>query len=382
MSTISVIIPAYNQGHFLAEAIRSIQAQTYQDWETIVVDDGSTDNTAEVTRSFTDPRIRYVYKQNGGLSSARNEGIRHAHGEYLSLLDSDDCFLPEKLALLVSALEAQPHLGLVAGQAIPVDEHGRPVGKQFDTPLPNDPAQLLLGNPLHVGSVLLRRCWQEKVGFFDETLRSYEDWDMWLRLALAGCQMSYIPQPVSLYRFHTAQMTRDGGQMTTATFAVLDKLFSNPQLPAEWQAMKERAYSHAYLRKAAQAYRSRQYQIGQESLCQAVALNPDLMADHADSLARHFAGWIELPKTPDKFAFLQDIYNNLPPNMPELQARRQQDLSRAAMQIAYEAYADKDMKKTRTAVRHALRYQPSRLANRGTWSLLVRSHLAISKSGG
>jgi glycosyltransferase involved in cell wall biosynthesis len=348
----------------------------------MVVDDGSTDHTAEVAHTFTDPRVRYVYKPNGGLSSARNEGVRHASGEYLSYLDSDDCFLPEKLALLVAELEARPHLGLVAGQAIPVDEHGRTVGKKFDTPLPGDPRQLLLGNPLHVGSVLLRRCWQEKVGFFDETLRSYEDWDMWLRLALAGCQMAYVPQPVSLYRFHTAQMTRDGGQMTTATFAVLDKLFSNPQLPPDWQALKELAYSQANLRKAAQAYRNRQYQIGQESLRQAVALDPSLTADHAEPLARHFAAWIELPKIADKFAFLQDIYNNLPPEIPALQERRRQDLSRAAMQMAYEAFSRRDMPKTRTAVRHALRYQPGRLTNRGTIAILVRSHLATNENGG
>lgn len=377
MSTVSVIIPAYNQGHFLAEAVTSVLAQTYPHLEVIIVDDGSTDNTAVIARTFTDSRVRYVYKQNGGLSSARNEGIRHAQGEFLSYLDSDDCFLPEKLARLVEVLTTRPDLGFVAGQAIPVDEHGRQNGKIFDTPLPKEPPQLLLGNPLHVGSVLLRRSWQEKIGFFDETLRSYEDWDMWLRLALAGCQMATIPVPVSLYRFHTAQMTRDGGQMTTATFAVLDKLFANPTLPPEWQALKEPAYSQAYLRKAAQSYRTREYQIGQESLRQAITLNPTLVADHAEPLARHFAAWIELPKTPDKFAFLQDIYNHLPPDLPDLQARRRQDLGRAAMQIAFEGYEKGDMAQTRTAVRHALRYQPGRLTNRGTIAILARSHLAL-----
>ena len=79
MPLVSVIIPAYNQGHFLAEAVESVLAQTYQELEVIVVDDGSTDNTADVAHSFTDARVRYVYKQNGGLSSARNEGIRQRY---------------------------------------------------------------------------------------------------------------------------------------------------------------------------------------------------------------------------------------------------------------------------------------------------------------
>lgn len=376
MLIVSVIIPAYNQGHFLAEAVNSVLAQTYPHVEIIVVDDGSTDDTAVVARSFTDPRVRYVYKQNGGLSSARNEGLRHAQGQYISYLDSDDCFLPEKLAMLVGEMDAHSAVGFVAGQAIPVDEHGRHVGKKFDTPLPTDTKQLLLGNPLHVGSVLVRRDWQDKAGFFDESLRSYEDWDMWLRLAQAGCQMRYVPQPVSLYRFHTAQMTRDGRQMTTATFAVLDKLFGDPTLPSEWQAMKDRAYSQAYLRKTAQAYRNRDYNTGQESLRQAIALDPSLMADEGAPLSRHFAAWVELPKTSDKITFLEDIYHNLPPELTSLQARRKQELGRAAMQAAFEAYEKKEMAETRTAVRRALRYQPGWLANRGALSIFLRSHLS------
>ncbi|MCL4262305.1 MAG: glycosyltransferase [Anaerolineae bacterium] len=376
MSTVSVIIPAYNQGHFLAEAVNSVLAQTYPRVEVIVVDDGSTDDTAVVAHNFTDPRVQYVYKQNGGLSSARNEGLRHAQGQYISYLDSDDCFLPEKLAILVGEMDAHPAVGFVAGQAIPVDEHGRHVGKKFDTPLPTDAKQLLLGNPLHVGSVLVRRDWQDKVGFFDESLRSYEDWDMWLRLAQAGCQMRYVPQPVSLYRFHTAQMTRDGRQMTSATFAVLDKLFADPTLPPDWLALKDKAYSQAYLRKTAQSYRLRDYHTGQESLRQAVVLDPSLMADEGAALARHFAAWVELPKTSDKFTFLEDIYNHLPPELTPLQTRRKQELGRAAMQVAFEAYEKKEMAETRTAVRRALRYQPGWLANRGALSIFLRSHLS------
>jgi glycosyltransferase involved in cell wall biosynthesis len=132
---VSVIIPAYNQGHYLGEAIQSVLSQTYQDFEVLVIDDGSTDNTAEIARSFSDPRIQYIYQDNRGLSGARNTGIRHARGEYLTYLDSDDQFLPEKLELLTPNLKPTLELGLVAGQAIPIDEH-RPAGwKIFTTPL-------------------------------------------------------------------------------------------------------------------------------------------------------------------------------------------------------------------------------------------------------
>ncbi len=261
MPKIAVIIPAYNQSQYLSQAIQSVLDQTFSDWEAVIVDDGSTDATRSVALSYPDSRLRYVYQENRGLSAARNTGIRNSSAPNLSFLDSDDMFLPEKLTVLLAALEQSPELGLVAGQAVPVDENGKRVGKVMDTPLPDQAERLLLGNPLHVGSVLLRRSWQEQAGFFDESLRSYEDWDMWLRLGHLGCRMGYVNQPVSLYRFHTAQMTRIGAQMTTATFAVLDKLYSNPDLPPAWQDLHDMAYSQAYLRAAAQAYHAHNYRL-------------------------------------------------------------------------------------------------------------------------
>jgi glycosyltransferase involved in cell wall biosynthesis len=125
--------------------------QTFTDWEAVIVDDGSSDETRSVALSFHDPRLRYIYQENRGLSGARNTGIRTSTAPYLSFLDSDDMFLPEKLALLVGALEARPDVGLVAGQAIPVDEHVKRVGKIMDTPLPEQPGRLLLGNPTTCG---------------------------------------------------------------------------------------------------------------------------------------------------------------------------------------------------------------------------------------
>jgi len=377
MSTVSVIIPAYNQGHFLAKAIESVLSQTYPDFEIIVVDDGSTDDTAVVAQSYTDSRVCYIYKENGGLSSARNAGLRQAKGEYISYLDSDDCFLPQKLTLLVGELEANPEIGLIAGQALPIDEHGQQVGEKFDQPIPADPPQLLLGNPLHVGSILLRREWQGLVGFFDETLRSYEDWDMWLRLAFAGCQISWLPEPVSLYRFHSAQMTQDGRQMTTATFAVLDKLFAQPDLPEAWQDMHNKAYSRAHLRGAAQAYRANVYSEGKMHLAQAVTLDSDLLADNGQMLTDYIAAWTNLPKIADPLNYMETVYSNLPPELALLEQRQNQDLGRIAMHLAYEAYEEGDMVRARTAVRQAIQYQPERLKDRGVLSILVRSHINL-----
>lgn len=372
---VSVIIPAYNQGHYLGRAVKSVLAQTYSEWEAIIVDDGSTDDTAEVAATFSDPRVRYIYQENRGLSGARNTGIRHARGDYLTYLDSDDCFLPQKLALLVGELEEKPQLGFVAGQAIPIDERGNQIGKVFAKSPPEDPARWLLGNPLHVGSVMVRRSWQKRVGFFDERLRSYEDWDMWLRLARAGCQMGWVARPVSLYRFHTGQMTRDGRQMTEATMAVLDKVFEDQALPANWQAMRAPAYSRAYLRASAQAYREEDVDLAQHYLSQAVSLDPDLAADGGAALAAHMVAWTDLPKISDPIAFMERVYNNLPTDLTPLQKRRRSELARVAIQQAFTAYQERELACTRAAVRRAVRYQPRWLANRGVLSIMVRSHL-------
>jgi glycosyltransferase involved in cell wall biosynthesis len=368
---VSVIVPAYNQSRYLGEAIQSVLAQTYGDFEVIVVDDGSTDDTRSVAAGFTDARVRYVYQENRGLSAARNTGIRHARGPLLTFLDSDDLFLPEKLALLVAALDANPQVGLVAGQAVLIDEHSRLVGEVFDRGLPEDRSELLLGNPLHVGSVLLRREWQERVGFFDETLRSYEDWDMWLRLVRAGCEMRWVDRPVSLYRFHRAQMTRIGTQMTTATFAVLDKTYRSPDLPERWGARKEEAYSRAFLRAAAQAYTARDFARAQQYMREAVARNPGLCADDGDAVARLAAGWANHVKTAEPLAFLAAFYDHLPEELGMLRKRRRRELAREALQLGFAAYRQQDTGSVRSRLWQAIGYDPRVLLNRGVLSMLL-----------
>ncbi len=371
---VSAIIPAHNQGRYLVEAVASVLQQTLADLEVIVVDDGSTDDTARVARGFGDPRVHYVYQNNRGLSAARNTGIRRARGRYLTFLDADDLFLPRKLELLVGALEQNPAAGIAAGQAVPIDERGRPVGRIFDKPLPDEPAQLLAGNPLHVGSIVVRASWQARVGFFDESLRSYEDWDMWLRLALAGCRSVWVPRPVSCYRFHRSQMTRNGDRMTAACFAVLDKLFARGDLPESWRRAEDIAYSRAHLRAAAQAYLARDFGTAAGHLVQAVTRDPTLLEEDARRLADHFRSWTELPKVGAPLNFLEDIYGHLPPALRRLAARRRLHLGRAAAELALRAGDLGDLRAARRYGWRALRYRPLFLLN---WRLVRMSARAM-----
>ncbi|TLN28536.1 glycosyltransferase family 2 protein, partial [bacterium] len=111
MPRVSVIIPSYNRADMVMDAVNSVLRQTFADWELIVVDDGSQDNTREVIAAVRDERVRYIYQDNQGLPGARNSGIRAARGEYVAFLDSDDVFLPHKLAVQVTAMDARPELG-------------------------------------------------------------------------------------------------------------------------------------------------------------------------------------------------------------------------------------------------------------------------------
>lgn len=376
---VSVVVPAFNQGRYLADAIHSAVSQTYTNLEVIVVDDGSTDDTRDIVRRISDPRLRYVHQENRGLSAARNTGIRHALGSFLSFLDADDLFCSEKLARLLNAFVEKPELGFVAGQAILVDEQGVPLGERFERPVPDESTEWLLGNPLHVGSVLLRREWQERVGFFDEELRSYEDWDMWLRLARAGCPMGWVPYPVSQYRFHRAQMTRLGEQMTTATFAVLQKTLRDTSLPESWRLRQDEAYSRAYLRAAAQAYTAQEFSHGRECLREAVRLDGRLIANSSEKLAGIVAGWANHAKTPEPLRYLQDVYSHLPDELWMLRQRRRNDVGRVAVHLAFEAYRRGDGGETLRLLARAVRLRPQLLFHSAVLRLLLQISVEQSR---
>lgn len=378
MSTVSIIIPAYNQGTFLGEAIRSALRQTYQAIEVIVVNDGSTDRTEDVIKSFHDRRIRYLYQDNQGLPAARNTGIRSATGAYITFLDADDLFLPEKFELEVAEIESCPSVGFVFGQAILMDHSGHRLGLLSQAAILDDPMKMLLGNPIHVGSILVRREWLDKVGYFDESLKACEDWDMWLRLVQAGCLMKGLAKPVSLYRTHPAQMTRGAERMRTAMLAVLDKVFNQPDLPESWKVMQNEAYAAAYVRSAARAYHADLFELAKGDLSSAAQLDPHLMEDNGSRLAEIFSGWAVAPMVKDPLAYLEKVYMNLPDELKAMHKNRLLHLSSLALDIAYQQIRLKNAIKSLYFYLRASRYQPGLLINRGVLAMMVRSYLHSS----
>jgi tetratricopeptide (TPR) repeat protein len=176
-----------------------------------------------------------------------------------------------------------------------------------------------------------------------------------------------------MYRFHSAQMTRNSAQMTAATFAVLNKIFDDPEIPEDWKLMRDKAYAYAHLRGTASYYHAQDYANAQRHISEAVRMNPDLLANEAQPLAMYLASLANSPKNSAPLDFLESIYHHLPDSLEVLRHRQKRDLGQVAVQLAFEAYSNQDIAKAGVLMRRAIRYQPGLLANRGVVSVLVRS---------
>ena len=229
-SLVSVIIPAYNSAQYLADAVESVFAQTYSAVECIVVDDGSTDHTQELLKELlkVHPGLKIARKKNGGLSSARNMGLRECTGDFVSFLDADDVLLSDKIERQVTFLNAHPDVGIVYGDCLIATETLRPV-EMYTAEMPRElePIDALCyRNWFGVMIPLVRRTVTDRVGEFDEELASAEDWDYWIRCAKVT-RISYLAGAVSLYRQHTGQMHHDYFRIRRACIQVATKQFGD-----------------------------------------------------------------------------------------------------------------------------------------------------------
>lgn len=206
---VSVIIPCYNYGRFVSNAVNSVLVQTLQDFEIIVVDDGSTDpETVEVLDRLDFPKVTLLRQTNAGLPSARNAGIKQARGHYICCLDADDTLEPTYLEKCVGALESNPGIGLAYSW---LELYGDESGYWETADL--DPERLLLTNHIIVSAVFRRADWQRSGGYSPEMRGGYEDWEFWLRLASLGIRGKAIPEPLFRHYRHGRTMTHEANDM-------------------------------------------------------------------------------------------------------------------------------------------------------------------------
>ncbi|HJV36719.1 glycosyltransferase family 2 protein [Geomonas sp.] len=223
--TVSIIVPVYNCEKYVAQAIDSVLGQGYPAVECIVVDDGSTDGTAEVARSYG-ARVRYLRQDNQERSAARNNGIAQATGSYIGFLDADDLLLPGKLAEQVAFLEGHPEYDVVYSRVSYFREESGRDGYTVRRPTPSgDILPLLIyTNFITMNSPLFRRDAVARVQGFDTAYCRYEDWDFLLRLALTGSRFGFLDSCNAACRMHGENTVKDLLRMFEAKLAVARKV--------------------------------------------------------------------------------------------------------------------------------------------------------------
>ena len=207
---VSIIVPCYKQAHFLNESLQSVVSQIYTNWECIIVNDGSPDNTESIAQKWCtrDSRFKYLKKENGGLSTARNAAIAISKGEYILPLDADDVLHQNYLALLVPELQQNPSLAIVSCYSNFFIENisniihkQKPVGTTYHA--------LLYENNMMATSLYRKKCWEE-VGGYDENMKNgFEDWEFWIAITKKGRQYKFVEEFLFYYRKSKKSMLID-----------------------------------------------------------------------------------------------------------------------------------------------------------------------------
>jgi glycosyltransferase involved in cell wall biosynthesis len=284
VATVAAIIPVYNGAAFVAEAIESVLAQTHPVAECIVVDDGSTDATAEVVGRFGSP-VRLIRQPNAGVATARNRGAAEAGSDYVAFLDADDAWVPRKLERQLAAAAALPREGLVICELELFDHAtGAVTGRAAMEPGPDTLLDMVLFEGAQVVScsstALLERALFQRLGGFDPRLSQSADWDFLARALLAGPVVS-VPEPLVRYRVHGANMSRNVPLLERDMTYAFAKLFARDDLPAGVRTNRRRAEANLHRMLAGSYFRKRDPVGFARSTARSVARDPKALAWYA-----------------------------------------------------------------------------------------------------
>ena len=280
--SVSVVIPSHNKGGTIVQAIESVLHQTIPVLEILVVDDGSSDDTADRVKRFGAP-VRYIRQEQSGVSTARNRGIAEARGDWVGFLDGDDLWLPRKLERQCQALEREPHLDAVQCSVHLVNDALRVVEDRACQPAQDTLLDFLLFRNLPgLGSTLLARKRRlEALGGFGADLVILEDWDIACRLARTDSLRS-LPEFLVLYRQHAGNRSRVVDIHVEPGFLSLGRLFADPALPPAIRAQEARIWARFYTMLAGGYFQQRQWKPGVSWAWRAIRTSP--------YVASYFAG--------------------------------------------------------------------------------------------
>jgi len=375
MPLISIIIPTHNRADLLPEAIRSVLAQSVTDLEVIVVDDDSTDNTAEVVAPFlNEKRVRYLHRPRQGPAGARNEGVCAATGELVGFLDSDDRYLPDALAAHLAVFEQRADLGLTVAGCEYIDAEQNHLG--WRTPWSEGGELDLQGWLFNCfampGTVLVRRDWVERAGGFEAVLSIAEDWHLFMRLAALGCPMAWTRAIVCQYTRHAGNSSLRLALHLADSLQALDLILAQPNLDPAAGRMGQAARAWAQVVFARRALAAGQADQARAWLRAAVRLDPSLGAKRrmvlTEMLLRPPVDWKSTPS-----AFGRSVAAHLPPELRPTRAELRRVLARLEMRQFFETASRGNRAEARRYLSSGLKQDPTWLANRGVLAFLARN---------
>jgi glycosyltransferase involved in cell wall biosynthesis len=382
---VSVIIPNYNHAQYLSDAIQSVLNQTYHNFEIIVVDDGSTDNSREVIGRFGN-QVRAIFQQNQGLSAARNTGIRVARGAYIGVLDADDMYEPNFMMILVSLLQNHPEAdGIYCGYQF-VDHLNNPLPQIEARSIPSDRLyqDLVDGNFLVPESMFVRRHCYETIGLFDESLRALEDVDMWLRIT-GQYKIIGTTHILTRHRILPGSMSTDPTRQFQNRLAVVKKHFGpEPLNDLAWTDAQRRAYGRAYLVSAVEYLQVHNETRAYECLCAMVNACPSLLAqletlyelgcgDQPKGFRGHFASLNLEYNAQVLIRLLDKLFND--PQLTKLKNKRQAAYATAYYALGLLGYGKGHYQAARRFFLRAIRFEPKFIINQVLLVSLMKSLL-------
>ncbi len=244
---VSVVIPAYNAAQTLKATVQSVFEQTVQDFEIIIVDDGSKDDTVAVARSIEDSRVKVVAQANGGAAAARNAGIKSAKGKYVAMLDADDLWMPHKLERQLAVFDSEKDVNAVQSGVYYVNDNlevisVRPCFESKDVLLET----LLFQNlPGLMSTLIVERAVFDKIGYLNTRLVILEDWELAIRLS-RFCTFKSVEEPLALYRQFPGNRSKNLSIHIKPGYLILEKLFQDPLLPPRIKRREKLIYSTFY----------------------------------------------------------------------------------------------------------------------------------------
>ena len=260
MPRVSIIIPTYNCARYIGRALDSVCAQTYKDYEILLVDDGSTDDTKDVSMQYG-RKVTYLYQQNRGVSAARNHAILKANGELFAYLDADDMWYPEKLERQVAFLDVHQECGMVHSEMSIINEQDEILHLRFyeetkrSVPQGHCVQQLLMRCHIQTLTVLERRSSFDLVGGFDERLPIAQDYLHWIMIAAEGQALGYLAEPLGKYRWRTGSLIGNHPRLLEDYVRICDIL------------LHEKPIAARHGEECADILRARSYKVQRELAC-------------------------------------------------------------------------------------------------------------------